>query len=69
MAEFASALRHALPVDAPAPGSFPATRRRTRPRPPPPASGPRGVALVAMLFVVVLAASFAASYAVVRWLL
>ena len=68
VAEFASALRHALPVRRARPGVVPGHGRR-------PARARRrsGAVLaasrLAVLFVLVLAASFAASYAVVRWLL
>ena len=68
VAEFASALRHALPVDAPAPGSFPATAAG----PPAPAAPPErsdaaraGPAVRRWCW----RRRFAASYAVVRWLL
>ncbi len=68
VAEFASALRHALPVHGPAPGAFPAT-----------AAGPAEVAAaptapsgssrawLAAVFLLVLVSSFLVSYAVVRW--
>jgi serine/threonine protein kinase len=70
VAEFAAALRHALPADPPAPGTFPPTAAGPGDVSTPaeePTRAPSRVGL-ALLFVLVLVAAFAASSAVVRWL-